>query len=224
MAPRTRGVRSDGARSRAAILASATQLSSVTGLDGLTIGKLALAVGMSKGGLHAHFGSKEELQLAVIAAARDIFLGEVVRPALENDDPLERLRALCAGFLRYVETRVFPGGCFFVSAAAEFGIRPGPVHDAIAAAQREWTELLSDEAEAAVMEGTLASSTDPTQLAFQLGAVLAGANLTFVLHNDPALLQRARSAVDQTLHRSLARLDPDARPVASHAAAHPEIE
>jgi AcrR family transcriptional regulator len=201
MPQRTRAVRSDGARSRAAILEAATQLSSVTGLEGLSIGALADAAGMSKGGLYAHFDSKQDLQLSVIDAARKIFIREVVAPALRVEDPLDRLRALAHGFLRYVEQRVFPGGCFFVSAAAEFGSRRGPVHDQIAAAQREWTSLLRTVAEQAIAAGCLPPSADADQLAFQLAALLAGANLTYVLHDDRALLDRAYGAVDALVPR-----------------------
>lgn len=199
MPRRTRAVRSDGARSRAAILQAATQLSSVTGLEGLSIGALAGEVGMSKGGLYAHFDSKEDLQISVIAAARDIFIREVVAPATHVTDPLDRLRALAEGFLGYVESRVFPGGCFFVSAAAEFGSRRGAVHDEIASAQRQWTALLRSVAAEAVAAGRLSSAVDADQLAFHLAALLAGANLTYVLHDDPAALRRARAAVDAVL-------------------------
>jgi AcrR family transcriptional regulator len=197
--PRTRAVRSDGARSRAAILSRAMTLASVTGLDGLSIGDLAAAVGMSKGGLYAHFGSKEELQLAVIRAAREVFIGRIVTPALQNQSPLAQLRALAEGFLRYVEDRVFPGGCFFVSAAAEFGSRPGPVREEVAAAQRDWAGLLQAVAERARDAGELPVRADPGQIAFQLASLLAGANLSYVLHDDPALLSRARQAVDALL-------------------------
>jgi AcrR family transcriptional regulator len=199
MPQRTRAIRSDGARSRAAILEAATQLSSISGLEGLSIGALADAVGMSKGGLYAHFDSKEDLQLSVIRTAREIFIREIATPAMQNGDPLDQLRALAHGFLRYVEQRVFPGGCFFVSAAAEFGSRRGPVHDEIAAAQMEWADLLRTVAEQAISAGRLPPSADADQLAFQLAVMLAGANLAYVLHDDPALLDRARGAVDALL-------------------------
>ena len=195
MAPRTRATRSDGARSREAILATATELASVHGLDGLSIGDLAEAVGMSKSGLYAHFDSKEALQLATVQAARDIFVTQVVEPAFTHETPIAQLRALCENFLRYVEERVFPGGCFFVSASAEWGARPGAVHDVVADAQREWASLLRELATAAVAAGTLDEGTDPDVLAFEIGAMLAGTNLTYVLHEDPALLARARQAV-----------------------------
>ena len=194
-----RAVRSDGARSRAAILDRAMALASVTGLDGLSIGDLAAATGMSKGGLYAHFGSKEDLQLAVIRAAREVFIARIITPALQQDSPAAQLRALAEGFLRYVEDRVFPGGCFFVSAAAEFGSRPGPVREEVAAAQRDWAGLLRAVAVRARDAGELPAHTDPDQLTFQLTALLAGANLSYVLHDDPVLLARARQAVHALL-------------------------
>ena len=202
MAQRTQATRSDGARSRAAILGTAMRLASVDGLDGLSIGELASAVGMSKGGVYAHFDSKEDLQLAVIATARDVFVNEIVAPALRCASPLDQLRALADGFLRYVENRVFPGGCFFVSAAAEFGSRPGAVHNEVAAAQRDWARLLRDVAQGAHDVGELAGDVDAEQLAFQLAALLAGANLMYVLHDDPAVIERARAAMKMLVRPS----------------------
>ena len=137
--PRRR--RSDGERSRRAILEAAARLATVEGLNGLTIGRLADETGMSKSGLFAHFGSKEQLQLATIETAEDIFEDEVLRPALEAEG-LARVEALCERFLSHVERGVFPGGCFFVSASVEFGPRTGPVHDAMGGAQKRWVGLL----------------------------------------------------------------------------------
>src|SRR5262245_2029781 len=121
--PRRR--RSDGERSRSAILREAAQLATVEGLDGLSISRLADAVGMSKSGLFAHFGSKEELQLATIEAARAVFVEQVIEPASAAPPGLERLRQLAENFLRHVEGSVFLGGCFFASVAAEMDTRPG---------------------------------------------------------------------------------------------------
>lgn len=199
MSQRTRAIRSDGVRSRAMILKAATELASTRGLAGISIGELATAVGMSKSGLYAHFDSKEDLQLATIGAASEVFVDTVVTPALREEDPLHQLQTLCDGFLDYVERRVFPGGCFFVSAAVEFGARPGPVHDAIASSQSRWAELLRSIAERAVDAGSLPPGTDPGQLAFELTTILAGANVSFVLHDDAHLLARARDAVRAAL-------------------------
>src|SRR3954470_21436202 len=109
---RTRRTRADGERSRQTILRAAASLATVDGLDGISIGNLAAHIGMSKSGLYAHFGSKEELQIATVDTAWELFNAEIVEPALRAADPLERLRSLCELFLSYVERRVFPGGCF----------------------------------------------------------------------------------------------------------------
>ena len=122
-----RAERADGIKSRRNILNAAASLATTEGLDGLSIGSLAEHIGMSKSGLYAHFGSKEELQLATIETAGAIFVAVIIEPTLLIDDPLERIRALCSRFLDHVERRVFPGGCFFASVSAEFATRPGPV-------------------------------------------------------------------------------------------------
>ena len=131
-----------GERTRAVILDQAAGLATEVGLEGLSIGQLADATGMSKSGLYAHFGSKRELQLATIEAARQTFVEEVMRPALRSPRGIERLLAICATYLAHVERRVFPGGCFFSAAAVDVGTRPGPVHDAIVAQQLGWLSLL----------------------------------------------------------------------------------
>src|SRR5918998_1017367 len=138
----TRKPRADGQRSRRAILDAAARLATVEGLEGLSIGRLAEHIGMSKSGLYAHFGSKEELQLATVETAAAIFRDDVVVPTEAVDAPLARLEALCEAFLSHLERRVFPGGCFFVSAAAEFDTHPGPVKEEVAAFLRGWLETL----------------------------------------------------------------------------------
>src|SRR5262245_59444850 len=139
---RQRKPRSDGERSRSAILHEAARLATVEGIDGLSIARLAEAVGMSKSGLFAHFRSKEELQLATIETAGVLFGEIVVQPALAAPTGLERLRQLVERFLRHIDDEVFPGGCFFASVAAELDTRPGPVRDRAMQAVVEWTELL----------------------------------------------------------------------------------
>lgn len=192
-----RRTRAPGERSRARVAEQAAKLATVEGIDGISIGRLADATGIAKSSVYALFGSKEELQLATINAARDSFMIEVVAPALQAAEPgRQRLFALCEGFLSYVERRVFPGGCFFVSAAAEVGGRPGRVHDEVARIQEQWRDLLVGEAAAAVDRGELPADTDPKQLAFELGVILAGTNLVSVLHDDLAVIGRARSAIE----------------------------
>jgi AcrR family transcriptional regulator len=191
----TRRSRAPGERSRRRILEQAARLATVEGLDGLSIGRLAEATGMPKSSVYVLFGSKEELQLATVDAARASFVEEVVAPALAGPAGRERLAALCEGFLGYVQRRVFPGGCFFVATAAELGARPGRVHDRVAAHQREWRELLERTAREAAEAGELALGTDPAQLAFELSTVLAGTDIVAVLHDDDSVIDRARRAV-----------------------------
>ncbi len=187
--------RTKGERTRAAILDEAARLATVVGLEGLSIGGLANAIGMSKSGLYAHFGSKQELQLATIDAARETFVTEVLRPALGAPKGIQRLLAACEEFLSHVERRVFPGGCFFSAAAADIGTRPGPVRDAIAAQQREWLALLERLAREAQERGELDPGTDPAQLAFELQALLVAANTSFILQGNTAAFERARGAI-----------------------------
>lgn len=195
-----RGRRAPGERSRRRILGHAARLATVEGLEGLSIGRLAEATGMPKSSVYVLFGSKEELQLATIDAARASFVEEVVSPALRSGRPgRERLAALCEGFPSYVERRVFPGGCFFVATAAELGARPGRVHDRVAGYQREWRELLEQTAQEAGKAGELPAGTDPAQLAFELSAILAGTNIVAVLHDDDAVIDHARRAVTARL-------------------------
>src|SRR5246127_342650 len=123
-----------GVRTRESILRVAVDIASVEGLQGLTIGRLAEELEMSKSGLFAHFGSKEELQLATVEAARQRFVDEMFRPALRAPRGYPRLLAICRSWLDYIKRGVFPGGCFFAAASFEFDGRPGPIRDAVVAA------------------------------------------------------------------------------------------
>jgi AcrR family transcriptional regulator len=196
---RNRRTRSDGERSRATILDAAARLATVEGLDGLSIGQLADSIGMSKSGLYAHFGSKEELQLATVDAAEKIYEREVVKPALASEPGLARLRALCEGFLSHVERDVFPGGCFFASAAAELDTRSGPVRDRIAEVVRAWGELIGGALRDAQARGELDGAADIERLTFQLNALLSEANAIWVLQADGRVFDWARRGVDEAL-------------------------
>jgi len=188
--------RAPGERSRARVLEQAAALATVEGLDGVSIARLADATGMPKSSVYVLFGSKEQLQLATIDAALASFVAEVVTPALTTAPPgKQRLLDLCEGFLSYVERRVFPGGCFFVAAAAELGGQSGPVHDRVALYQRRWRELLTQAAEEAAAANELPPGTDPGQLAFELGVMLAGTNVVAVLHSDNVAIEQARRAI-----------------------------
>lgn len=187
--------RSKGQRTKTSILSEAARLATVDGLDGLSIGGLATAIGMSKSGLYAHFGSKEDLQLATVASARETFIAEVFVPAVNAPQGIRRLHAACDAFLSYIERRVFPGGCFFAVAGADVGTRPGPVRDAVAAQQRDWIQLLERLASKALDLGELDRGVDPAQLAFELNAIVVSASSTFILQGDSAVFDRARAAI-----------------------------
>ena len=195
--PRRR--RSDGERSRSAILREAAQLSTVEGIEGLSISRLAEAVGMSKSGLFAHFGSKEELQLATIETAGALFSEEVIEPASLAPAGLERLQQLLENFLRHVEESVFPGGCFFASVAAEMDTHPGPVRDYAIRLTDDWLQQLETAVRDAQGEGAIDLSEDAAQLAFELDAYLLLANAQFVASQEPAPMQRARRAIEHRL-------------------------
>ena len=191
-----RRTRAPGDRSRARVLEHAAALATLEGLDGVSIARLAAATGMPKSSVYVLFGSKEELQLATIDAARASFIRHVVTPALVSAATgRQRLQRLCDGYLDYVEQRIFPGGCFFVTASAEMGGRHGPVRDRVALYQNQWRQLLSDATRDAHAAHELTPGADPDQLAFELGAILAGSNIAAVLHDDNTIIDRARQAI-----------------------------
>jgi len=191
--------RSDGERSRNAILREAAKLATVEGIDGLSIGRLAEAVGMSKSGLFAHFGSKQELQLATIETASALFTEQVIDPALAAPTGIERLRALAENFLLHVESNVYPGGCFFASVATEMDTRPGPVRDRALRLTVEWTEQLETAVRDSQREGAIDPAEDPEQLAFELDSYLLLANAQFVSSQESAPIDRARRALERRL-------------------------
>lgn len=188
-----------GVRTRTSILERAVDLASLEGLEGLTIGRLAEELGMSKSGLFAHFGSKEELQLAVIEAASQRYIREIFRPVLELPRGFPRLMAICRSWISYVERRVFPGGCFFAAASFEFDGRPGPVRDLIRRLMDDWIGSLEKAIRMAQHEGHLDPSLDPSQLAFELNALFFGANFAYYLRDDKQALERAIRAVESRL-------------------------
>jgi len=194
--------RADGERTRSAILRSAASLATIDGLEGLSIGNLAAATGMSKSGLYAHFGSKQELQLATVEEAYRILQEAVVKPALAAPPGLAQLLAVCEAFFDYLQHRVFPGGCFFVAAALEMGTRPGPVKERVAAVQSQFVALVRGFAATAVEQEELPAREDPDRLTFELYGIMLAADTNFVLHDDPMVLKLARQIVRQRLEVS----------------------
>ena len=197
------GRKAQGERTRRNILETAVHIASAEGLEGLTIGRLAQELSMSKSGLFAHFGSKEDLQVATVEAARAIFIHEVIRPAFESTEGLSRLWKLCDIWLSHVQKGVFRGGCFFAAAAAEFDSRPGPVRDRIAEIMKEWLSTLSNTIVEAQKARQLVKSVDATQLAFEFNALELGANWAFQLYGDISAFKRAREAMrDRLMHQA----------------------
>lgn len=195
-----RARRPRGLRTRRAILRKAVNLASIEGLEGLTIGRLANALRISKSGLFAHFGSKEDLQCAVVEAARDIFVERVVRPAYKYEG-LKRLRALCENWLEYGEERVFPGGCFFSAASLEFDDRPGRVRNKIVGLMQRWLGSLEQAARDAQLAGEIKKSADVQQLAFEIQALAMGSNWSSRLFRDADVFRSARRAILQRIEQ-----------------------
>ena len=195
----TKARKAKGDRSRQTILEVAVHLASVEGLDGLTIGRLAAETGMSKSGLFAHFGSKEDLQLATVDAARSIFIEKVIRPAFEAKKGLPRLRRLCEIWFDYAQNHVFRGGCFFAAASAEFDSRPGRIRDRIAEIMKEWLEVLKWAIVDAQEAGQINLKVDAIQLAFEINALEIGANWALQLFGDKQAFPHARAAVLERL-------------------------
>lgn len=188
-----------GQRTRQSILERAVDLASLEGLEGLTIGRLADELKMSKSGLFAHFGSKEELQIATIDAASQRYISEIFEAAIKEPRGLPRLLAICEAWLSYIRRRVFPGGCFFAAASFEFDSRPGPVHDRIRRLMDDWIGALERAIRMARDEGHLREDVDPSQLAFELNSLFFGANFAYYLRNDEQALEKAQRAVESRL-------------------------
>lgn len=182
-------------KTRREILQVAVDLASAEGLEGVSIGRLAAELQMSKTGIFAHFGSKEQLQLAIVETAKEIFMDQVVQPSLRVPRGIRRLNAMLENWLRYVEKIVFRGGCFFAAASAEFDSRPGPVRDQIAALTHAWMVELREEIEFAQLQKELPASVRPAQLAFELHAYVQEANWAFKLFNDRTAFKLARRAI-----------------------------
>ena len=191
--------REDGLRTRKAILLEAVSLATVEGLEGLSIGGLAKSLGISKSGVYAHFGSKQELQLATIAEAERIFDLEVIDPSAEVPEGLAQLVALCDLFFDHLQRRTFPGGCFFASAVLEMGTRPGPVKERVGEFQQRFIGLIFSYAAKAQELGQLAADEDLMILVFNINGIILAANTSFVMSDDPAMLEVARRAVRRRL-------------------------
>ena len=184
---------------RTKILQIAVDIASAEGLEGLSIGRLATELEMSKTGIFAHFGSKEQLQVATVEMAKQIFLKRVVQPALLCPRGMVRLKAMLENWLAYVEKIVFRGGCFFAAASAEFDSRPGAVRDQIAEMTKAWMVGLEEEIAFAQSQKEIRASIEPAQLAFELHAYVQEANWAFKLFNDKSAFRLARRAIAERI-------------------------
>jgi AcrR family transcriptional regulator len=193
-----------GLQTRAAILDAALGLASQMGLEGLSIGALADLMQMSKSGVFAHFGSREELQISVIREYHARFEREVFLPALGEERGLPRLRAMFERWIRRVSMEI-DSGCIYISGAVEFDDRPGPVRDALESMVRSWHDALEKAISLGIEAGHLRADTDPQQMLFDVhGLILA-------LHHDarflklPGALERARHSLERIIqHYSVA--------------------
>ncbi|MDQ2894041.1 MAG: TetR family transcriptional regulator [Actinomycetota bacterium] len=185
-----------------AIVERAAVVASVDGLEGLTIGRLAADLEMSKSGVLGHFGSKQALQLSVLDLAVVAFGQEVWESTSEMPNGRSRLLAICETWISYLERGVFGGGCLLTSTALEFDGRSGPVRDAVARALGRWYKLLERQAQAAIDLGELPVESDPAVIVFQLASLAMGANQALQLFGDRAAAQTARNAMRAVLSSS----------------------
>jgi AcrR family transcriptional regulator len=184
-----------GEHTRRLILRRAMDIASVDGLAGLSIGRLAGDLEVSKSGVFTHFGSKEELQLATVRAAAEVFVAEVIRPAEELPPGIGRVWRMCETRMAYLLKPVFAGGCFFYAATAEFDTRPGRVRDEIAASLDRWRRRNIRDLEEAMTLGEIAEGTDVGLLAFELDAYARTGGGNALIHDDPAAIGMARTAM-----------------------------
>jgi AcrR family transcriptional regulator len=190
------------AGSRAQTLEAAVKVASVVGLEGLTIGRLAEQLEMSKSGLVGRFGSKEQLQLAALELAVEVFRDVVYAPASAAPAGARRLNAICDAWIEYLADPPFPGGCFLTTAMVEFDNRPGRVNEAVKKVMNQWIGVLEREAVIAIENRELPPGSDPKDIAFAINALAVGANCHFQLHHDRRALTRARAAMARVLDAS----------------------
>ncbi|MEU8709663.1 TetR/AcrR family transcriptional regulator [Streptomyces sp. NPDC048565] len=189
-----------GNQTRQLVLGRAVQVASTEGLEGLSLGRLAMELKLSKSGVFALFGSKEELQLATVRAAVTVFVEHVLTPTRAAPPGLGRVWRMCESWLSYSQRRVFSGGCFFYATIAEFDSREGKVHDALASTQTGWVTFVEETIEEARVRGELVADADVSQLAFELIAFMELANAESVLHNNNPGYTKAARAILGRLH------------------------
>jgi AcrR family transcriptional regulator len=199
--PTVRKPRDDGLKSRRAILDAAARLATCHGLQELSIGVLAQHIGMSKSGLYAHFKSKEELELATIDAAAEVFEHDVIRQVPESPRGTARVMALAEAFLQHLARRVYPGGCFFATVGAQLAARPSRARDRVAQLQAAWIAQFVAALRQACDDGEIQPEADLDQLAFEITAMLFRANFAWIMTEDEHVLNQARVGIRGVLSR-----------------------
>src|SRR5687767_3337717 len=187
---------SKGDATRSRIVETALRSASIDGIEGITLGKVASDVGMSKSGLFAHFDSKESLQVDVLNAAAEKFTEVVVKPAFTAPRGEPRLRSIFAHWLEWEHNESLPGGCVFMHAAAELDDRPGPVRDMLVASQRQWLETLAKAVRMTIDAGHFRADIDPSLFAFQLYGIVLSYYHSSRLFRDPAAKSHAIAAFE----------------------------
>lgn len=195
-----------GEETRSMILNEAVALAGQVGLEGLSIGSLASRLGLSKSGLFAHFGSKEDLQVLTLKQAQSLFQERVFLPALKEARGLPRLRALFSNWLGWLERKDPPGGCVMLAASVEYDDRPGAVRNLLVAGQRELRGAIAKAIRLAIDAGHLRPQTDPWQLGFELLGIVLAAHHDRRLLDDTRSLARAQAAFERLIetHRPVA--------------------
>lgn len=186
------GRRLRGDRTRRAAVERAAQLASQSGLSGVSLHQIASDLGISKSGVAAAFGTKQDLELATVAAASEIYMDHVVRPAMSKQAGRPRLRAMIDSWFAYAEDRVFAGGCFMVAVLPEYDTQPGPVRDALQEAQSAWRRLLAEQVTLMQDRGQFGTELPPDAVAFEISAILAAAILEMNLSDESTALAMAR--------------------------------
>lgn len=203
--------RSDGVASRRVILDAAARLATTHGLEGLSIGELARHIGMSKSGLYAHFKSKEELELATIDMATEIFENDVIRKIPAALRGIARVTALSEAFFQHLLRRVYPGGCFFATVAAQLAPHPGQARDRVMKLQGEWVAQFIAALRQACDDGELQPDADLNQLVFEITAMMFRANFAWIVTEDQRVLEQARLGIRNILTRVAAEIPPSGR-------------
>lgn len=196
---------SKGEETRSVVVGKALALATQVGLEGLSIGKLAAEVGMSKSGLFAHFASKENLQVAVLEEAAARFVSMVVSPALKKPRGEPRLRALFDRWIDWSKADFLPGGCLFVTAGVELDDRPGPARDRFVAIQKDWLGVLSGAARTGVDEGHFRADLDTEQLAHELFSLAHGNQALRSIVGPKVAEQRSRRAFERIVNDARAK-------------------